>query len=130
MAKDVPHSDMAVSVDIGDKVRAAQSLMSEKKVRHLPVLRDGELVSIVTDRDINLALVANKELTAAEQMTVGDVCALQLYKVEADTPLDQVVNHMAEHTVGSVIVTRDGKLAGIFTATDACKYLGMCLRSL
>jgi len=117
-----------LTVDSTEKVRVAQQLMSQRKVRHLPVMRDGELVSIVTDRDINLALVANKELRAAEELTIGDVCALRLFKVEADTPLDQVVDDMAQNAVGSALVTRDGRLAGIFTAIDACRCLGMSLR--
>lgn len=43
-------------------------------------------------------------------------------------PLDEVVLHMADEHIGSVLITENNQLAGIFTATDACRYLGECLR--
>lgn len=117
-----------VSIDAGATVEAAQLLMAEKTIRHLPVTRSGELISIVTDRDIHLAVAANKNLAAAREMRVDDICALQLYQVDVETPMDEVLGHMAEKGYGSVLITRGGVLAGIFTANDACRYLALCLR--
>jgi acetoin utilization protein AcuB len=45
-----------------------------------------------------------------------------------NTRLDEVLAHMAEHQLGSAIVTRHGKLAGIFTVTDACRHFAEYLR--
>lgn len=117
-----------IAIEITETVEAAQLLMSSRNVRHLPVTSDGQLASIITDRDLNLAVAANKGLAAAQHMEVGDVCALALYKVDVSTPLEQVVSEMSERTLGSAIITEDGKLAGIFTANDACKVLAKCLR--
>lgn len=117
-----------LSININQKLVVAQQLMSDKKIRHLPVLENGNPVSILTDRDINLAVAANKSLQTAEELIVEDVCALELYKVNREASLSNVVDYMAEHTIGSVIITHNDKLDGIFTATDACKYLAMCLK--
>jgi CBS domain-containing protein len=43
------------------------------------------------------------------------------YIVDLATPLAAVLRHMAEHRIGSAVVTRRDKLAGVFTATDACR---------
>ena len=43
------------------------------------------------------------------------------YTGELATPLVIVLRHMAEHRLGSALVTRRGKLAGVFTVTDACR---------
>jgi hypothetical protein len=37
---------------------------------------------------------------------------------------------MAEHCLDSALVVKDGRLAGIFTVSDACRQFGRLLRSL
>ena len=43
------------------------------------------------------------------------------------TPLQRVVAEMAHRRIGSALITKDGRLAGIFTATDACRCLAELL---
>ncbi len=43
------------------------------------------------------------------------------YIVDLATPLAAVLRHMATHRIGSAIVTRRGKLAGVLTTNDACR---------
>jgi acetoin utilization protein AcuB len=43
------------------------------------------------------------------------------YVVDAHSPLDEVLEHMATHHLGSALVTTRGRLAGIFTSIDACR---------
>lgn len=43
--------------------------------------------------------------------------------VPASTPVSKVARVMAENRIGSAIVTKHGKLVGIFTVTDACRAL-------
>ena len=50
------------------------------------------------------------------------------YIVDLDTRLDEVLAHMAEHHLGSAIITREGKLVGVFTTTDACRHFAEHLR--
>ena len=112
-----------LAIESSESVEAAQEMMTEHGVRHLPVMRDGELVSMITERDISLAVLVNRGLRIGETMLVDDVCVLELYKVDVKTPLKEVVETMAANKIGSVAVTRQGKLAGIFTAVDACRCL-------
>jgi CBS domain-containing protein len=112
-----------LSVDAGASIDEAQMLMSENGVRHLPVLRDGELISIISERDISLAVLVNRGLQLGQTMTVDEVCAIELYSVDVGMPLRKVLKRMAHDRIGSVVVTRRGRLAGIFTAVDACRCL-------
>lgn len=118
-----------VTVGLKEKLVTARTVMQDKGIRHLPVVEDNKPVSVISDRDIALAVLANKYSEEdIEKLTVEDVCSLDLYHVELDTSLSEVVQYMSEHTIGSVVITRDGVIDGIFTATDACKYLSMCLQ--
>ena len=59
---------------------------------------------------------------------VADIYIADPYVVDLETPLDEVLLEMAARHVGSVLVTRHGKLAGVFTVTDACRVFGEDLR--
>ncbi len=52
------------------------------------------------------------------------------YVVELSEPLDIVVLHMARQRIDSALVVKNERLVGIFTMTDACRFLGGLLRSL
>jgi CBS domain-containing protein len=61
---------------------------------------------------------------------VRDVRCHEAYIVELSEPLDIVVLHMARHRIDSALVVRNQRLVGIFTMTDACRFLGELLGSL
>ncbi|MDY0073310.1 MAG: CBS domain-containing protein [Thauera sp.] len=97
-------------------------LMDEYGVRHLPVVRDGRVVGLVSDRDVRLArgLSADHQL----QVSTGDIMATDPVAVLANAPLDEVALLMSERKIGSVIVNgEEGEFRGIFTLTDALNAL-------
>lgn len=111
------------SVDVDAPLNQAIEFMREHKIRHLPVTSKGALVSIVVDRDIKLMLGPDFAYPSGEELKVRDAMVMDCYVVDRGTPLAAVTRHMAEHRIGSAVVTRRGKLAGVFTATDACRVL-------
>jgi acetoin utilization protein AcuB len=113
-----------------DRLARAKQVMVEQDIRHLPVTRDGELVGVVTERDIQLAESITPEQSKREALTVEDLSVLDPYVVDIGDRLDHVLIEMAERRIGSALVTRQGKLAGIFTVTDACRVFGEFLRSM
>ena len=117
------------SIDIDAWIRDAQTMMAEHDIRHLPVKDNGRIVSVISDRDIRLRTQPGFE-RAAESLRVRDVCVPETYIVELTERLDSVLLHMARHHIGSALVVKNGKLAGIFTTTDACRCYGEYLRSL
>lgn len=109
------------SVDADTPIVDAVEFLRAHKIRHLPVTENGVLKSIVTDRDIKLILGPDFAYPDPRELTVRDVMAEDCYVADIDTPLNAVLREMAERRLGSAIITRNGKLAGIFTAIDACR---------
>ena len=108
-------------VDISDTLLHARDLMREHEVRHLPVVKGHELLGILTDRDLKRALDPDLGLPPKTELFVRDVYLPDPYVVDDHSPLDDVLEHMATHHLGSALVTKHGRLAGIFTSTDACR---------
>jgi acetoin utilization protein AcuB len=115
----------------GDQpVAKARAMMAEHGIRHLPVVKDGKLVSVVTDRDIRLALRKGENPDDVGDLFVRDVPGRDAYIVELTEPLDVVVLHMSRHRTDAALVVKSERLVGIFTMTDACHFLGGLLRAL
>jgi len=131
----IPHVASAMTpfpyaIDVNDTLRHARAMMVQHDVRHLPVLREHALVGILTDRDLKRALDPALGLPPLDELFVRDVYVPEPYSVDSSTPLDVVLEHMATQHVGSTIVTKHGRVAGIFTATDACRVYCEHLRKL
>ncbi|MGI9327587.1 MAG: CBS domain-containing protein [Pseudomonadales bacterium] len=113
------------SVWIKAPILVARAQMVEHNIRHLPVTESHKLCGIVTDRDLKLLL--GPEVGApnsgglSSQLTVEDAYVEDCYVVDLETPLAAVLEEMASRHIGAALVTARGKLAGIFTATDACR---------
>jgi acetoin utilization protein AcuB len=116
------------SVEVSASVTEAREFMREHRIRHLPVTEAGKLAGLVSDRDIKLMLGPDFAYPEEKALKVGDVMVRDAYIVDLDTRLDEVLHHMAMHQLGSAIVTREGKLAGVFTTTDACRHFAEFLR--
>jgi acetoin utilization protein AcuB len=95
----------------------AHRLMRAHQVRHLPVLDGGQVVGIVSQRDLHIMETlddADPDAITVEEAMTQDVCA-----VAPEAPLDEVAELMLERKLGSVVVMRHGHLEGIFTTVDA-----------
>lgn len=93
-------------------------LMEQHDIRHLPIVRDGSVVGVVSDRDVRLALGLGTE--RRNQVTARDIMAADPVSAFADTPLDEVAFDVSERKIGSVPVYEEsGAYLGIFTVTDA-----------
>lgn len=109
-------------------VREARELMRGHDIRHLPVLEDHALVGIITDRDIKLMLGPDFDYPSEEEVLVSDIALDDPYVVDLEEPLDNVLAEMARRHVGSALVTRGDRLAGVFTVTDVCRCFAEHLR--
>lgn len=108
------------AVQIDDSVGVARQMLAEREIRHLPVLDAGELVGMVTERDLATA-------TGRVGAVVGDVMT-SATPVAKDAPLDEVLAHMQDRRRDAVVVTEGGRVLGIFTAMDAVRLLREKLR--
>lgn len=114
------------SVEADASLKEAEHLIAEHKFNHLPVTDNHEIVGIITTRELASVASAKK---GQDPLRVRDVCISDVYIVDLDEPIENVLLMMAERHIGSAIVTRQGRLSGIFTWIDACRSFGEYLRS-
>jgi acetoin utilization protein AcuB len=115
------------SIGSDQTIAKASLLMNEHRIRHLPVLKGGHLVGILTDRDIKL--VETFRDVDPTKVKVDEAMTEQPYSVNPEASLDQVVETMAENKYGSAVVLQNHKVVGIFTTVDACRVLCQLLRT-
>jgi len=110
-----------VTIGRQESLATAHHMMRANGVRHLPVLEHGELVGIVTQRDL-LFLETIRGVDIDED-TVEDAMSSDTYAVTPDVPIATVARHMAKKRYGCAVVIERGRVAGVFTATDALRLL-------
>jgi len=116
------------SVELSASFDEASQLMGHHDVRHLPVTDNNVVVGVITDRDLTSAMDLHSKAGAPGDLNVRDLYIADPYIVSVDEPLDNVLLTMAERHIGSAIVTKGGKLVGMFTSVDAFRCFGEYLR--
>lgn len=105
----------------------AHKLMREHQIRHLPVVDSvGDLCGVVSQRDLHL--IETLADADPEKVRVEEAMVERPFIVTSDIALDEVVEIMAEHKYGSVVVMGKQGIEGIFTAVDACQAFAQILR--
>lgn len=104
------------TVSAFQKLVFAEAMMEELKIRHLPVLRDEELIGVLSLRDIRLVQGIDPDY---KQVTVEEACVEDPYLVQKDQDVRAVSKEMLKKKIGSVLVMNKDKLVGIFTSIDA-----------
>ena len=99
----------------------AMEFLQQHGIHHLPVTEGGELVGVLTYKDIKLYLGTEAGNSKQDELKVKDVYIREPYIVDLNERLDRVLRTMGDRHIGSALVTRNGKLAGLFTDTDACR---------
>jgi CBS domain-containing protein len=112
------------SIEAGEPMTKAREMMTGYGFHHLPVIDQGELVGVISELDLRRA-----ETVDSSGHRVADVMRKESFLVDLSEPLDRVLAKMARLQVGSVLVVKEERLAGIFTVTDACRSFAECLRA-
>jgi acetoin utilization protein AcuB len=115
------------SIGTDQSLKVAADLMERHHIRHLPVLERGNLVGIVSDRDIKFACSFRGVDPATAK--VSEISREEVYIASPQDPIDQVVSTMAGKRYGSAVVMDNKKLVGIFTVVDALKALDELLHT-
>jgi acetoin utilization protein AcuB len=111
----------------GAKMSQAHRVMRSHRIRHLPVVDRGQLVGIVSERD--LELMESLPGGDPDEVSVDEAMIADVYGAHDTDPVDSVVERMAERKLGSaVVLNRFGDVEGIFTTVDALQTLAEVLR--
>jgi CBS domain-containing protein len=103
-----------ITIDPDASLAEARVLLDQHRIRHLPVVEDGNPVGIITDRDIRSAAPAS----SLGQVKVGEIMTRNLITVTPGTQVQEAAKLMVTHRIGGLPVQREGKLVGIITETD------------
>jgi len=104
-----------------ETVGTALALCRERRIRHLPVLSEGRLLGIVSDRDLRSATPAFGEperAAALQEILVEDVMATDVIVALPDDPIEQAANTMRERKIGCLPVVEGEDIVGILTVSD------------
>jgi len=107
------------TVEAGEDVVEAARLMAVQDVGSLPVVDNGELVGIVTDRDLAVQVLA-KDLDP-HKTTVASVCSENPVVVGPEDSLDDALQRMAREQVRRLPVVEDHRLVGILAQADVSR---------
>ena len=116
-----------VTVAEGEKLDFTQDMMNLGRVRHLPVLDDGQrVVGMVSHRDVLAAAMtqvldfdAQSRRTFLRSIEVGEVMTKDVVTAGPDAPLGDVARLFVERKIGCVpVVDAKGELLGIVTESD------------
>jgi acetoin utilization protein AcuB len=114
-------STKPVTIGPRETLADARREMDEGGFRRLPVLEQGKLIGIITDRDLR------QHLGQLEHTRVDAVMAKQVITATPHMLLDEAANLMVKHKIGGLPVMDNGKLVGIITAIDMLRAFGQVL---
>lgn len=106
-------------------VAEAFELMRDKQIRRVPVVKNGKLVGIITERKLlevspspatSLSIFEINYLLSKTK--IESIMSKDLVTVSSNNLLEEAALLMREHDIGGLPVVDDGKLVGIITETD------------
>jgi acetoin utilization protein AcuB len=111
-----------VTVGPDESISHAMRLMRERGVKHLPVVRDGAVIGVISDRDIRTytpskatALDIHEINYLLAKATVSDAMGARLTTTTADTPIEEAALSLLENGIGCLPVVDGGVLVGIIS---------------
>lgn len=117
-----------ISVSPDAPINEVLAMFREEHIRRAPVMKDGKLIGIVSERDLLNA--SPSEVTSLSiwelnylisKVTVKRVMSKKVITVDQDTPIEEAARIMADKKIGGVPVVSGGKVVGIITETDLFK---------
>lgn len=121
-------SHKVVSISTDDTLQTVSEIMELGSVRHVPVVRRGELVGVVTQRDLLKASLSSIMGIAADEqsaflagVSIAEVMSSPAISVDIDASVQAAAGLMAERKIGCLTVLDGGKFAGLVTETDVLR---------
>ena len=120
-------------------VAEALTLCRERRIRHIPILEEGRLVGIVSDRDLrdaSPALGDAERASALQETRIGDVMTREVITADPQDSIENAAQEMYEHKIQSLPVIAEEpvvdeasavaeELLGIITSSDVMRALIM-----
>jgi acetoin utilization protein AcuB len=103
----------------------AHRMMRRFRIRHLPVLTHGNLVGILSQRDLHF--IETLSGVDPDQVMVDEAMTEEIFTITPETSVETAATEMADHKFGCAVVMDAGHVVGVFTTIDALRALSAVL---
>ena len=117
-----------VSVNVSGSIQEAVDSMFDHDIRHIPVVKDGTLVGMISDRDVKSFAFSSSDQNEAQDddslvglhSPVSEVLQNDVVFVTPETTVPEVIDLMIDHKIGAVPVVEEqnNQLIGIVSYVD------------
>jgi CBS domain-containing protein len=120
--------EKVVTISVGDRLSTVEDIMTLGGVRHMPVVRAGRLVGVVSERDLLRASLSSLDPRRQERrafleaIDISQVMSAPPVVVEVDSPVEEAARIMADNRIGCLPVMQGEELVGMVTETDLLRY--------
>jgi len=117
LVREIMHPDPIV-IGPENSLDEAYALMRGKGVRHLPIVEDGRLLGIVTDRDLRLATSCLQHRPFSPRARLREIMNSPVHTADPLDPVEVVARTMRELKIGCMPVVEEDRTVGIVTGID------------
>ena len=120
--------EKVVTISVGDRLSTVEDIMTLGGVRHMPVVRAGRLVGVVSERDLLRASLSSLDPRRQERrafleaIDISQVMSSPPVIVDSDAIVEEAARIMADNKIGCLPVMRGEALVGMLTETDLLRY--------
>jgi CBS domain-containing protein len=120
--------EKVVTISVGDRLSTVEDIMTLGGVRHMPVVRAGRLVGVVSERDLLRASLSSLDPRRQERrafleaIDISQVMSAPPVIVDSDARVEEAARIMADNKIGCLPVLRGEELVGLLTETDLLRY--------
>ena len=126
--KDIMVKDVA-TLRLNDELSLADDIMQLGRIRHLPVVEEGRLVGIISQRDLFKASLASAmgygekaKRAFMKTVAVKEVMVNEVITISPESSIEEAGKVMLEKKIGCLPVVEEGNLIGLITETDILRY--------
>ena len=124
-------SKTVITVDANDSMHEAMKLLKQHNIGMLPVMKRGELVGIVTDRDLKQAsasdattLEVHELLFLVSKIKIKDIMTDDPITVPFDYTVEETAQLLLKNNISGVpVLDHEGETVGVITKTDLFRVL-------
>jgi CBS domain-containing protein len=129
--REIMATDIEV-VDRNDNLLTVEERMATKQLRHLPVLEQGDIVGMVTQRDLFKAAMSSAmgygekaQQAYLRSVRVKEIMTYPVVTISPDTSIAAAAEMLITKGIGCLPVVDGSRLVGMITKTDLLRCLKM-----
>ena len=112
-------------ITLGPEASAAEAwtLCKEHDIRHLPIMQEGQLVGLVSDRDLRDVRGGDRESDTPRWVRLGDMMTRNVVTIHPLDTIEHAAREIYDRKIGCLPVVADDELVGIITSADLMRTL-------